>query len=249
MVLKRILGSEPLDYICSADSSRDGASMHRILNRLRKIKQDIKYVQKKMLWRKINSHNMTELNSDVDISFIEVGANTYGPINASISCDNSYLKIGNYCSIAPDVMFLVSAEHPLNHISTYPFRVFVMQEAYEPMNCGDIVVDDDVWIGYGAKILSGVHIGQGAVIAAGAVVTKDIPPYAIAGGVPARIIKYRFEPELVEELLKKDFSKLNDALISENIENLYKKLDDKSQIEWIPNKEEYFYENNAEQNG
>lgn len=105
---------------------------------------------------------------------------------------------------------------------------------------GSIIVDDDVWIGYRATIMSGVHIGQGAVVAAGAVVTKDVPPYAIVGGVPARVIKYRFSPEVIEHLLKLDYSKLSDDMIREKIDDLYTSLDGKSPEEvekllaWFP---------------
>ena len=90
--------------------------------------------------------------------------------------------------------------------------------------------------------MSGVHIGQGAVVAAGAIVTKDVPPYAIVGGVPAKIIKYRFSPEVIEQLLKLDFSKLTDNMIREKIDDLYTSLDGKSPeeveklLEWFPKK-------------
>ena len=93
-----------------------------------------------------------------------------------------------------------------------------------------------MWIGYGCTIMSGVHIGQGAIIAAGAVVTKDVPPYAIVGGVPAKIIKYRFEPDMIEELLKIDYSKLTKEEIMNNIDDLYLELKDKKQFEWMPKK-------------
>ena len=102
---------------------------------------------------------------------------------------------------------------------------------------GAIIVDDDVWIGYGATIMSGVHIGQGAVVAAGAVVTKDVPPYAIVGGVPAKVIKYRIEPEMIEELLKIDYGKLTKEDIAKHIDDLYTELNDPSQLDWMPKKE------------
>lgn len=92
-------------------------------------------------------------------------------------------------------------------------------------------------------ILSGVHIGQGAVVAAGAVVTKDVPPYAIVGGVPAKVIKYRFSPEVIEQLLELDYSKLTDDMIRERIDDLYTSLDGKSPQEvekllaWFPKKQ------------
>ena len=102
--------------------------------------------------------------------------------------------IGNYISIAQNVHFLLDVEHFANHISTYPFKVKLLHsQKSESFSKGDIIIDDDVWIGYGATILSGVRIGQGAVVATGAVVTSDVPPYAIVGGVPAKVIKYRNE--------------------------------------------------------
>ena len=84
--------------------------------------------------------------------------------------------------------------------------------------------------------MSGVHIDQGAVVAAGAVVTKDVPPYAIVGGVPAKVIKYRFEPEMIEELLKVDYSKLTNEDIEKHIDDLYMELKDPSQLDWMPKK-------------
>ena len=84
--------------------------------------------------------------------------------------------------------------------------------------------------------MSGVHIGQGAVIATKSVVTKDVPPYAIVGGVPAKIIKYRFEPEIIEELLKVDYNKLTDEMIKEQINELYTELKDIKQLDWMPKK-------------
>lgn len=79
-----------------------------------------------------------------------------------------------------------------------------------------------------------MNIGQGAVVAAGAVVTNDIPPYAIVGGVPAKVIKYRFETAIIDELLKVDYSKLTDEAIKQNIEKLYEPLTKKEQLDWMP---------------
>lgn len=87
----------------------------------------------------------------------------------------------------------------MSGVSTYPFKRKLFHGGEEAVSKGDIIVGDDVWVGYGATILSGVHIGQGAVIAAGAVVNKDVPPYAIVGGIPAKVIKYRFSESVCKK--------------------------------------------------
>lgn len=187
-------------------------------------------------WRKLNKHNTTSPINEFTISNVSVGKNTYGGLYVLSFNDCSHLYIGSYCSIAPSVAFVLSADHYTRNISSFPYKVKVMGEAFEGVSKGDIIVDDDVWIGYGATILSGVHIGQGAVIAAGAVVTSDIPPYAIVGGVPAKVIKYRFEPKLIEDLLKIDYNKLTKEEIEKNINNLYTELKDTSQLDWMQKK-------------
>lgn len=120
------------------------------------------------------------------------------------------LTIGRFCSIACGAKFLFnSANHALDSLSTYPFPIF-FEEWGLPVediprawdHKGDIVVGNDVWIGYEAVVLAGVTIGDGAVVGARAVVTRDVPPYTIVGGVPARAIRRRFPEETVEELLR-----------------------------------------------
>jgi virginiamycin A acetyltransferase len=122
--------------------------------------------------------------------------------------NNDRLFIGRFCSIACGAKFLfTSANHTLKSLSTYPFPIFFEEWALDKKqvasawdNKGDIVVGNDVWIGYEAVILSGVHIGDGAIIGARAVVTKDIPPYTIAGGAPAKEIRKRFDDETIRKL-------------------------------------------------
>ncbi|WP_059005529.1 CatB-related O-acetyltransferase [Bittarella massiliensis (ex Durand et al. 2017)] len=119
------------------------------------------------------------------------------------------LIIGSFCSIACGAKFLfTSANHTQRSLSTYPFPLFyeewglpVAEVATAWDNRGDIVVGNDVWIGYEAVVLSGVHIGDGAIVGARAVVTKDVPPYTVVGGVPAKPIKRRFDEETVQRLL------------------------------------------------
>ena len=206
------------------------------------IKSKLENYLSRKKWRKLNSHNHTTIEFGFDFSKVSVGKGTYGPIKIYNNGTNSKLKIGNYCSIAPEVTFLVGTDHYSNHISTFPFKSIILGKGSEAISKGDIRVDDDVWIGYRATIMSGVHIGQGAIVAAGAVVTKDIPPYAIVGGVPAKIIRYRFESETIEELLKTDYSQLDDDMIKNHIENLYDQLTDVNQLMWMPRNKENEYE-------
>ena len=120
------------------------------------------------------------------------------------------LVIGKFCSIACGAKFLFnSANHSLSSLSTYPFPLYFEEWGLDKKdvaqawdNKGDIVIGSDVWIGYEAVILAGVTIGDGAVIGARAVVTRDVPPYAIVGGVPARLIRRRFPDDAVEALLR-----------------------------------------------
>jgi virginiamycin A acetyltransferase len=115
------------------------------------------------------------------------------------------LIIGRYCSIATDVRFIMNGgSHPTTWLTTYPFPIFghgweaAMPEAWPDK--GDTVVGNDVWFGYSALIMPGVHIGNGAIVATAAVVTKDVPAYAIVGGNPARILRSRFDPDTIARL-------------------------------------------------
>lgn len=120
------------------------------------------------------------------------------------------LKIGRFCSVACGAKFLfASANHTMRSLSTYPFPIFFEEWGLDAAdvadawdNRGDIVIGSDVWIGFEAVILSGVTVGDGAVIGARAVVTKDVPPYTIVGGVPAKPIRKRFSDEVISRLLK-----------------------------------------------
>lgn len=196
----------------------------------------MKLIYAKIKWKFRNLHNGTMIQNYFDINAVSVGKETYGYFSVLTFESESKLKIGNYCSIAPDVTFILRSDHDYHHISTFPFRVMCMGESAEAITKGDIIVEDDVWIGYRAIIMSGVHIGQGAVIAAGAVVTKDVPPYAIVGGVPSKVIRYRFSPEIIDELLKVDYSKLTRGMIEEHIDELYTELTNVEQTDWMPKK-------------
>lgn len=181
------------------------------------------YLSRKQ-WRKNNKHNETAVVSLFDQKYVKVGKYTYGDLDVSGSRADCQLIIGNFCSIGGGVLFLLAREHFLSCVSTFPFKAKCTYGGDEAGSKGDILVDSDVWIGQRAIILSGVHIGQGAVIAAGSVVTKDVPPYAIVGGVPAKVIKYRFSEDIVGELLKIDYKKMDFNIVNKNMDVLYTEI-------------------------
>ncbi len=142
----------------------------------------------------------------------EVGAFTYfnGP------ADVFHAKIGRFCSIGPEVV-IGPGEHPTDHLSTHPFAFggggnrFKKSREYDAIRARGgstatakhrtTVIGPDVWLGTRAYISQGVTIGAGSIVAAGAIVTKDVPPFSIVGGVPAKLIRPRFEAPIVERLL------------------------------------------------
>lgn len=198
------------------------------------VKRKLRTLRFKKQWRKANSHNGTYVKAPMPLELIRVGRGTYGCIDAHFANATNRLQIGSYCSIAEEVRFLVSADHPTDHISTFPFRVRCLGDAMEGTSKGDIVLEDDVWIGYRATVLSGVHIGQGAVVAAGSVVTQDVPAYAIVGGVPAKVLRYRFPEQVRQALLACDLSQLDNEMIRQHIHQLYAPLTQVEQLDWLP---------------
>jgi acetyltransferase-like isoleucine patch superfamily enzyme len=138
----------------------------------------------------------------------EIGDFTYGQPTILTWGEGRKLIIGRYCSIAGGVTILLGGNHRPDWVTTYPFSGILdtWPEAAgitgHPQSNGDVRIGSDVWLGIHSTILSGVTIGDGAVVAAHALVTKDVPPYAIVGGNPAALIKYRFSPDIIEALLK-----------------------------------------------
>lgn len=181
----------------------------------------------KRAWRRSNKHNKTKVGNLFDSSLVSVGVGTYGIINLYHTGDQGKLKIGNFCSIAPDVSFVMNNEHRTDCMSTYPFKVMSFNAArFEAASKGGITVADDVWIGYRATILDGVTIARGAVVAAGAVVTKDVRPYSIVGGCPAKCIGYRFPEDIVDVLQGVDYERLPKRLNTVPIDVLYTQIKD-----------------------
>lgn len=178
-------------------------------------------------WKKRNRHNTTLPGCSFPIDKVHVGDYTYGTLNViSYENDSEWLEIGKYCSIAGETKFLLSGEHDYRRISTFPFSRAILKRAPESICKGPIIVEDGVWIGYGCIILSGVRIGTGAVIGAGSVVCKDVPPYAIYAG--GRIIGNRFNENITEKLLKFPFPMMSKEEIAQVIDVLETHMNEKN---------------------
>jgi len=154
-------------------------------------------------------------------SSVSIGRFTYGFESSIVKQWNegAALNIGNFCSIAKNVTFMLGGNHRVDWITTYPFGLIFQQELIKdpiighPFTNGDINIGNDVWIGSDVAILSGVNIGNGAVIGTRSLVTKDVKPYEIVGGNPAKHIKFRFHPLIIDELLQIKWWDLNIEII------------------------------------
>ena len=158
-----------------------------------------------------------------DYSNISAGEFSYGkPLiitGASRSNDPDVkVTIGKFCSIADGTTFMLRVNHPINSASTYPIAKILLNSDTNPYEWsrGPISIGHDVWIGHRATILGGVTLGHGSVVAAHAVVTRDVPPYAVAAGNPARIVKYRFSDETISMMLDIEWWDWPISLIIEN---------------------------------
>lgn len=158
-------------------------------------------------WR--NPHNLTRLHLKrlTDRYGFTIGDYSYGRPKVRFPETGATLSIGRYCSIADGVEIMLGGNHRLDFITTYPFGALpgvwpeAVGEAYTHVGHGDVTIGHDVWLGSQCMIMSGVTIGHGAVVAARAVVTKDVPPFAVVGGCPAKVIKSRFEEVTAARLL------------------------------------------------
>jgi acetyltransferase-like isoleucine patch superfamily enzyme len=144
------------------------------------------------------------LNKRKDLEKFNIGDWSHGKVNVLTWGREASLTIGKYCSFAETVTLMLGGEHHIDWISTYAFPSFV--DAYSnhpdwPRKKGPMVIGNDVWIGRDSVLMSGITVGDGAVIGAGSVVRKNVKPYAIVVGNPAIFAGYRFPPDIIEKLL------------------------------------------------
>ena len=184
-------------------------------------------------YRLFPDNDMTPKNI-FPLEILSIGKMSYGDLNIVTFNNLTKLHIGNFVSIAQNVFFVLDAEHYTDHISSFPFRVKMLHEVdCESFSKGDIRVEDDVWIGHGATIMSGVTLGQGCIIAAGAVVTRDVSPYTIVGGIPAKMIKKRFNDEIVSELTKHNLKDWTKDFVIRNQKAIYTQIQSKDDLFWL----------------
>ncbi|MGQ9445250.1 CatB-related O-acetyltransferase [[Pasteurella] aerogenes] len=207
--------------------------MIMILESVKKFIAYARFARKNNIGLKANiSLKSNVVNSSLGIYCgIAKGADVANVILGDYSSIGRYSKvvhseIGKFCSISWDVT-VNAISHPLNHLSTHAFP-YVPQVGHfvekRTQEYHKVYIGNDVWIGANSIIMPGVHIGDGAVVGANAVVTKDVPPYAIVAGVPAKIIKYRFSEDMITRLLELKWWNFSDEILKSNISFFQKNI-------------------------
>jgi virginiamycin A acetyltransferase len=193
-----------------------------------KVKNKYIFTSMSYAWRKINRHNKTFAGNYFPIDVVSVGNNSYGLLNVKSFCKEAgeKLEIGNYVSIASDVQFVLGGQHQMNSVTTFPLKAYFsrIDNKLDSNSKGPIIIEDEVWIGTSAIILSGVRVGKGAIIAAGSVVVKDVPPYTIVAGNPCKIIKKRFSDDITEQLVQLQINQIPIVEIEKNIDLFYEPI-------------------------
>lgn len=194
--------------------------LYRGANTVDSILQDNIIIGEDTFVQKSELGSGVQLNRRNIIIECKVGDYTYTGANTIIKCAD----IGKFCSISWNVS-MTGNQHDYNLVTTHPFihlKNFGFVDDRHPLEKQRVTVENDVWIGMNTSILPGIKIGSGAVIGAGSVVTKDVPPYAIVVGNPAKIIKYRFSDETISDLLEISWWNWPYGIIKKNI-NLFKR--------------------------
>jgi acetyltransferase-like isoleucine patch superfamily enzyme len=175
---------------------------------------------------------------------LQFGKYSYGTPMLIFESSGAKLHVGNFCSIADNVKIFLGGNHRIDWVTTYPFG-HINQKTFNsfngdghPLTKGDVFIGNDIWIGNNVTIMSGIKIGDGAVIAANSHVVKDIEPYTLVGGNPAKHIKYRFTKEQIDKLLNikwwlwddEKINKFVHLLCSDNIDDFIQTVEDKVSI-------------------
>lgn len=160
------------------------------------------------------------INAYTRVSHSEIGNYSYTARN----CNLMNMKLGSFCSIGPGCQVGLGS-HPSHFVSTSPIfysttgqlngETWVARDYYEEV--ATVFINDNVWLGANVIVIDGITIGEGAICAAGSVITKDVPPYAVVGGVPAKVIRYRFEEETINHLLNLNLFSKDEAWLRENL--------------------------------
>lgn len=189
----------------------------------RRVNGSIKWRLKNYLGIVHNSKSLYTKDFLIDNKYCEIGEFTYGHPRINSWGEGTYLKIGKFCSIAYNVEIFLGGNHRTDWVSTYPFNI--LNNSFpnavgingHPFSKGDVIIGNDVWIGQNSVILSGIKIGDGAVIGANSVVTKNVEPYSIVAGNPAKLIKKRFTDDQINSLEKIEWWNWPIEKINENI--------------------------------
>ena len=189
-------------------------------------------------WKKKNQHHQIKIKNSFNPNLVKIGSYSYGVLDVKFYNERNTvdkLIIGNFVSIADDVKFFIGENHQTQSFTTFPLKTILHNKHFteDTVSKGDIIIEDEVWIGYGAKIFSGVKIGKGAIIASCAVVNKDVAPYSIVGGIPAKLIKYRFSPEIIQRILPLHLINLDTETIKANISLFYNDIENLETLEQI----------------
>jgi Acetyltransferase (isoleucine patch superfamily) len=197
-----------LKYLISLFSENPETRMHR--KKLVKIAKNANIHYAKMHFEGHNTiAGMTKVSGN-----LSMGTGSTIGMNCNLNGD---IQIGRYCQLG-GYIGIYSTNHPTNYITSFTSKDFLGGLLSANTQRGKVIIGNDVWIGHGAIILKDVTIGDGAVISAAAVVTKDVPPYAIVGGVPAKVIKYRFEKDVIEKLIEIKWWEKGSEWMKKNIE-------------------------------
>lgn len=206
--------------------------MLNILNKIPIVRSLIRIntkIQFDKKWREKNPHNETVVGERIfPIENVVVGYSSYGALNIQsvFPREKALLEIGNYVSIAPGALFMLDVNHQTHTLTTFPvYTKLIGPSINDALEKGPIKIEDEVWVGTNAIIFSGVTIGKGAIVAANALVTKNVPPYSIVGGNPAKIIKYRFPDEIVSILYSIRLIDFEKDWLKKNINEIYKKIE------------------------